>query len=153
MAMSTGLSCLMSSLFSIILFAGMRLAKEWLCSSKSLTILGGFLGSILFVLILTVFRRNSFLKVCYGVYSYVVPLQLPSVFSSLRWLPALFTQLVGPLAFLLACMRSIGLTSCQQNNMEPQNSPPLLVARRRRSDTFYTAFNSSGLVPNGGLNK
>ncbi|KAF8561322.1 hypothetical protein P879_11407 [Paragonimus westermani] len=53
MPLTTGLSCIMSSLLSVITIAGMRLGKEWICSSKQLTIFGGFLGSIIFVLLLT----------------------------------------------------------------------------------------------------
>ncbi|KAF6773429.1 hypothetical protein AHF37_07248 [Paragonimus kellicotti] len=53
MSLTTGLSCIMSSLLSVITVAGMRLGKEWLCSSRQLTIFGGFLGSVVFVLLLT----------------------------------------------------------------------------------------------------
>lgn len=53
MAVGTSQSFLLSSTLSVIVFAGMQLYKQQLASAEYLTIVGGFIGSILFILILT----------------------------------------------------------------------------------------------------
>merc|ERR1712126_182303 len=58
MALPTSVSCVVSSIMCLITFAGMQLFKTQLGASKMMTILGGFLGSILFILALT--AMNNF---------------------------------------------------------------------------------------------
>ena len=53
-AVSSSVSFLLSSTMSVILFAGMQLYRQQLASQEYMTIVGGFLGSILFIFILTV---------------------------------------------------------------------------------------------------
>ena len=53
-AVSSGLSFLLSSTLAVLLFAGMQLYKAHLASHEWTTIVGGFLGSLLFCLVLTV---------------------------------------------------------------------------------------------------
>merc|ERR1712062_954324 len=53
MAMTSGVSFVLSSTFSVLLFAGMQMYRNQLASSQLLTIFGGFLGSILFIFVLT----------------------------------------------------------------------------------------------------
>lgn len=53
MAVTSGVSFLLSSVITIILFSGMQMYKVWLTSTQLHTILGGFIGSLLFVFILT----------------------------------------------------------------------------------------------------
>ncbi|XP_033113481.1 keratinocyte-associated protein 2-like [Anneissia japonica] len=53
MAVSSGPSAVLSSLLMLLLFAGMQVFKVQLASSELMTILGGFLGSLLFILGLT----------------------------------------------------------------------------------------------------
>ncbi|KAL3223813.1 hypothetical protein MRX96_027121 [Rhipicephalus microplus] len=53
MAVSTGTSAVLSSCLFMLLFAAMQIYKAHLASSQPMTILGGFLGSVLFILILT----------------------------------------------------------------------------------------------------
>lgn len=53
-AVSSSTSFLLSSTLAVLLFAGMQLYKVQLASHEWTTILGGFLGSLLFCLILTV---------------------------------------------------------------------------------------------------
>ncbi|KAK6471393.1 keratinocyte-associated protein 2-like [Huso huso] len=57
MAVSTGTSLVLSSLLSLLLFAGMQMYSRQLASSELLTILGGFLGSVLFIFSLTAFNN------------------------------------------------------------------------------------------------
>ncbi|CAH8291157.1 unnamed protein product [Schistosoma turkestanicum] len=53
MVLDSGASSFMSLLLSLVIFAAMRLFSETLSSSQLLTILGGFLGSLIFVLLIT----------------------------------------------------------------------------------------------------
>merc|ERR1711974_301945 len=53
MALAVGASCMVSLVLSTLTFSGMQMAKPILTSSQPLTILGGFLGSVLFVFLLT----------------------------------------------------------------------------------------------------
>jgi len=48
------MSFLLSTTLAVLLFAGMQLYKVYLASHEWTTIVGGFLGSLLFCLILTV---------------------------------------------------------------------------------------------------
>ncbi|KAK0085071.1 hypothetical protein PV325_005851 [Microctonus aethiopoides] len=51
--MTSGVSFLFSSILTVIIFSGMQMYKTWLTSSQLHTILGGYIGSVLFLLILT----------------------------------------------------------------------------------------------------
>lgn len=51
--MSSGMSFIMSSVLAVLLFSGMQMYRQWLASSQIQTILGGYLGSLLFILSLT----------------------------------------------------------------------------------------------------
>ena len=53
MALAVGASCIVSLVLSVLTFSGMQMAKPVLVSSQPMTIVGGFLGSILFVFLLT----------------------------------------------------------------------------------------------------
>lgn len=53
-AVNTGTSLVLSSLLSVLVFAGMQMFSKQLGSTEWLTILGGFLGSVLFICSLTV---------------------------------------------------------------------------------------------------
>ncbi|XP_059487212.1 protein KRTCAP2 homolog [Neocloeon triangulifer] len=53
MAVSSGTSFALASIFSILLFSGMQMYKQWLAASQVQTIFGGYLGSVLFILSLT----------------------------------------------------------------------------------------------------
>merc|ERR1719401_3284191 len=64
MALPTSVSCVVSSILSLITFAGMQLFKTQLGASKMMTILGGFLGSVLFILALT--ALNNFENLNFG---------------------------------------------------------------------------------------
>ncbi|XP_025425312.1 protein KRTCAP2 homolog [Sipha flava] len=53
MAVSTGMSFLISTLLALSLFSVMQLNSKWLTSNSALVIGTGFLGSVLFTLCLT----------------------------------------------------------------------------------------------------
>jgi hypothetical protein len=61
-AVSSGTSFVLASILSILLFSGMQMYKHWLAASQVMTIFGGYLGSVLFVLSLTVsfFHCNNY---------------------------------------------------------------------------------------------
>lgn len=52
-AVSSGVSFVLSSILVVLLFSGMQMYKVWLSSSQLGTILGGLLGSLLFMCTLT----------------------------------------------------------------------------------------------------
>ncbi|KAM4662035.1 dolichyl-diphosphooligosaccharide--protein glycosyltransferase subunit KCP2 [Discoglossus pictus] len=64
MAASTGISLALSSLISLLLFAGMQMYSKQLASSEWLTILGGLLGSGIFFFSLIAF--NNLENVMFG---------------------------------------------------------------------------------------
>uniref|UniRef100_A0A8D0GE50 Dolichyl-diphosphooligosaccharide--protein glycosyltransferase subunit KCP2 n=1 Tax=Sphenodon punctatus TaxID=8508 RepID=A0A8D0GE50_SPHPU len=53
----TGTSLALSSLLSLLLFAGMQMYSRQLASTEWLTIQGGLLGSTLFIFFLTAFNN------------------------------------------------------------------------------------------------
>ncbi|XP_017776259.1 PREDICTED: protein KRTCAP2 homolog [Nicrophorus vespilloides] len=53
MAMSSGISFTIALISAVLIFSGMQMYKPWLVSSQMHTILGGYLGSILFIFIVT----------------------------------------------------------------------------------------------------
>uniref|UniRef100_A0A1B6MIM8 Uncharacterized protein n=2 Tax=Cicadellinae TaxID=33370 RepID=A0A1B6MIM8_9HEMI len=53
MAASSGTSLVLAAILTVLLFSGMQMYRQWLASSQLHTILGGYLGSVLFILILT----------------------------------------------------------------------------------------------------
>ncbi|XP_072402269.1 protein KRTCAP2 homolog [Diabrotica undecimpunctata] len=71
MAVATGTSLILSSISSLLVLSGMQMFKPWLNSSQLHTLLGGYFGSLFFVLILTsignletcVFGKNFQVKV------------------------------------------------------------------------------------------
>ena len=53
MSVSSGVSFALSSVLTVLIFSGMQIYKTWLGSSQLYTILGGYIGSVLFICILT----------------------------------------------------------------------------------------------------
>ncbi|KAG5869952.1 hypothetical protein JTB14_017252 [Gonioctena quinquepunctata] len=53
MAVTTTMSFILASVSSVLIFSGMQMFRPWFSSSQLHTILGGYLGSLLFVLTLT----------------------------------------------------------------------------------------------------
>ncbi|XP_066582311.1 protein KRTCAP2 homolog [Prorops nasuta] len=53
MSVTSGVSFILSSILTVLLFSGMQMYKNWLISSQLRTILGGYIGSLLFIMILT----------------------------------------------------------------------------------------------------
>lgn len=52
-AVTTGISFVLASISSVLVFSGMQMYKPWLGSSQMHTLFGGYLGSIFFILSLT----------------------------------------------------------------------------------------------------
>jgi hypothetical protein len=61
-AANTGTSLVLSSLLSVLVFAGMQMFSKQLGSTEWLTIVGGFLGSVLFICSLTVSSFESYIS-------------------------------------------------------------------------------------------
>ncbi|RZC40694.1 KRTCAP2 -like protein [Asbolus verrucosus] len=55
MTVTTGISFVLASISSVLVFSGMQMYKPWLSSSQFHTLLGGYLGSIFFILSLTAY--------------------------------------------------------------------------------------------------
>ncbi|XP_035727575.1 protein KRTCAP2 homolog [Vespa mandarinia] len=53
MSVTSGISFLLSSILTVLLFSGMQMYRAWLTSSQLHTILGGYIGSLLFLFVLT----------------------------------------------------------------------------------------------------
>lgn len=53
MAVSSGMSFLLSTTVSVLLFASMQMYKQTLASQEYLTIVGGAIGALLFIFVLT----------------------------------------------------------------------------------------------------
>lgn len=67
-AVSTGTSFVLSSLISVLLFSAMQIYKPWLGSTQLNTILGGYLGSVLFIFVLTVSFSKQLLTFIFLVF-------------------------------------------------------------------------------------
>ncbi|XP_072031541.1 dolichyl-diphosphooligosaccharide--protein glycosyltransferase subunit KCP2-like [Amphiura filiformis] len=64
MAVSSTISLLLSATLAVVTFAGMQMFHTQLASTEWMTILGGFIGSLLFIFILT--AMGNFLAVIFG---------------------------------------------------------------------------------------
>jgi hypothetical protein len=83
MATSTSTSLLLSSTLVFLLFASMQLFKNQLASSELMTIAGGFLGSILFILIVTAIGNLEKLMFGAGFQMKLIPEIIPSLLLAL----------------------------------------------------------------------
>ncbi|XP_043279925.1 keratinocyte-associated protein 2 [Venturia canescens] len=79
MAVTSGVSFILSSILTVLLFSGMQMYKSWLISTQLHTILGGYIGSMLFVFLLT--ALGNFESTMFGK-SFQLKL-FPEVFVSL----------------------------------------------------------------------
>ncbi|OTF73849.1 KRTCAP2-like protein, partial [Euroglyphus maynei] len=53
MPVSLGLSCVISASLSLVVMAGMQIFRAYLITTKLTTLLAGYLGSLIFIFILT----------------------------------------------------------------------------------------------------
>lgn len=53
MSVNSGVSFVLSSILTVLIFSGMQMYKSWLASTQMYTILGGYIGSLLFICVLT----------------------------------------------------------------------------------------------------
>ncbi|XP_043258903.1 protein KRTCAP2 homolog [Colletes gigas] len=53
MSVNSKVSFYLSCILTVLVFSGMQIYKSWLASSQLYTILGGYIGSLLFICVLT----------------------------------------------------------------------------------------------------
>ncbi|XP_058808842.1 protein KRTCAP2 homolog [Phymastichus coffea] len=53
MAVTSKISLLLSSILTVLLFSGMQMYKNWLISSQLHIVFGGYIGSLVFIFLLT----------------------------------------------------------------------------------------------------
>lgn len=53
MAVTSGVSFALSAIITVLLFSGMQMYRSWLSSTQLHTVLGGYLGSLVFIFLLT----------------------------------------------------------------------------------------------------
>merc|ERR1712243_334747 len=131
MALPTSVSCVVSSILCLITFAGMQLFKNQLGSSKMMTILGGFLGSQLFVFLLT--AVNNFENMNLGrnfqskLFPEVVICLLLAMFSA-----GLIHRVCVTTCFIFSCVALYYINSLSQPKYT--QSVPEVVGKRKKNN-------------------
>ncbi|XP_041366209.1 keratinocyte-associated protein 2-like isoform X2 [Gigantopelta aegis] len=73
MALSSGPSFVVSATLTISIFAGMQMFKHQLASTEYLTVLGGFIGSLFFIMLLTAVGNIETIIFGKGFHTKLVP--------------------------------------------------------------------------------
>ncbi|QQP56601.1 Keratinocyteassociated protein 2 [Caligus rogercresseyi] len=83
MALTPSASFVVSSILSLLTFSGMQMAKPVLSGSQAFTILGGFLGSLLFIFLLTALGNMEILLFGAGHQTKLLEVSLALILSAL----------------------------------------------------------------------
>ncbi|XP_066928779.1 keratinocyte-associated protein 2-like [Clytia hemisphaerica] len=113
----TSVSCVVSSFLCLITFAGMQLFKTPLGSGKMMTILGGFLGSQLFVFALTAINNFEVMNMGRNFQAKLFPEVILAMFIALI-ASGMVHRVCVTVCFIFSCIALYYL-----NNMSTSSQP------------------------------
>ncbi|CAH1153424.1 unnamed protein product [Phaedon cochleariae] len=133
MAVTTGTSFILASISCVLTFSGMQMFKPWFSSSQLHTVLGGYLGSLLFVLLLTAIGN---LETWLSGKSYQIKL-FPEV--SLCLLVSLFAsatihRVCGTSCLLISLCALYYLNKYSQKVYTVQSAPPVVQSGKKKKN-------------------
>lgn len=134
MAVSSGMSFLLSTTLAVLLFAGMQLYKVHLASHEWTTIVGGFLGSLLFCLILTAVSNFETLMFGKGFQTRLFPEVVVCVVAAM-FASGLIHRVCVTTCFLFSIMNLYYINKLSQATYAPlvTAAPPVKITKKKTS--------------------
>ncbi|XP_018578778.1 protein KRTCAP2 homolog [Anoplophora glabripennis] len=134
MAVTTGTSFVLAAISSVLIFSGMQMFRPWFSSSQLHTLLGGYLGSLLFILCLTALGN---LETCLFGKSFQVKI-FPEV--SVALLVSLFAsatihRVCGSSCFLISLCALYYLNKYSQRVYAVPTAPVVVQTGKKKKNT------------------
>ncbi|XP_036355799.1 keratinocyte-associated protein 2 isoform X2 [Octopus sinensis] len=127
-SVSVGSSCFLSSTLTVLLFAGMQMFRNQLGSTEYFTILGGFLGSWIFILLLTACNNFEVLVFGKNFQSQFLPEVVSCLFLAM-FASGLIHRVCVTTCFIFSV---IALYFINRLSMTIYAPPPVVVASKKR---------------------